>query len=431
MDRILILQNPHWSGQKHPHLFYREALAGLIKKLSLKEIQVLLGIRRSGKSTLFKLLIDHLSKSVDPKSILYLNLDDPFFSETWPNSKELYRIIETAEKLTGEKIKYLFLDEVQNVKDWQKFVKSAYDSELFKMFVTGSNSTLLKGNYAKLLSGRYVTTFVYPLSLYEIFLNNGITTLFELTKEKSTALKLTEELLFYGGFPEILKINDLELKREVLINYYETIVLKDCIANYNIRDIKTLQELTLYMLTNISSLYSYNSLSKFLGSNENTIKDYIHIFEDNFLLQELKNFSFSLKKHYKSKKKAYCIDNGLIYATSIRFSENKGKLLENLVYTELKKWGINQIFFYNDSKECNYIIKVGNKLIALQVAYEINTANREREISGINLAMEKFKIHRGYIITFNQEETISSNLKIIPFWKIFFQEELFEYAKIQ
>lgn len=146
MDKILLAQNKHWRGEPYEGLINRRALSSLLKKLHLKEIQVLLGVRRSGKSSIFKLLINHLAQNVDPGKILYLNLDDPYYAEVWKDPKTLYSILETAEKLTAAKIEYIFLDEIQNVRDWEKFIKSVYDSERFaKIFITGSNSSLLKG----------------------------------------------------------------------------------------------------------------------------------------------------------------------------------------------------------------------------------------------------------------------------------------------
>ncbi|MDD5089607.1 MAG: AAA family ATPase [Candidatus Wallbacteria bacterium] len=169
MERILISQNPHWSGKKYSSLFMRHAMAQLVEKLELKEIQSITGIRRSGKSTLFKLMINFLLDNNDPRSILFLNLDDPCFSDIWENPAKLYEASELAEKITGSKPEFLFLDEVQNVNAWEKFVKSVYESGTYrKIFITGSNSTLLDGDYSKLLSGRYLSTRVYPMSFREI-----------------------------------------------------------------------------------------------------------------------------------------------------------------------------------------------------------------------------------------------------------------------
>lgn len=419
MEKILNIQNPHWGNAPYEQISGRFMLDRLLKKLQLKEMQVILGVRRTGKSTLFKLVINHLLKQTDGKEIFYINLDDPFFSEIWDDAKKLYAVIETVEKITGTKIKYLFLDEAQNVDGWEKFVKSCYDSELFaKIFITGSNSSLLKGDYASLLSGRYVEDHAFPLSFQEILAIKDIHSHLDLLNHKAEVISLAEELLFYGGFPQVFKIEDKELKREVLLNYYETILFKDCISNNKIRDTKTMQELSMYLIANNSSLYSYNNLAKALNSNDNTIKEFVGILEGSFLIEEVKGFSYSLKNQAKGKKKCYCIDNGIINTVSFKFSGNQGKLFENLVYTELRKSGYREIYLYHGKKECDFILKKSNhELIPLQVVYNFNHENRAREIAGLTEAMETFGLKKGYIITFNQEETINEQILVIPFWK--------------
>jgi uncharacterized protein len=420
MEKALIIHNRHWQKEKYSGLFHRDALDYALKKLSLKEIQVVLGIRRCGKSSLFKLIINHLLEKKEPRSILYVNLDDPFFAEVWKDARNLYKIIETAEKITGVKVQYLFLDEVQNVKGWEKFVKSTYDAGLFvKTFLTGSNTTLLKSDYAQLLAGRYVADIVYPLSFGEVLQTSNIKTYMELVQNKPEVLRLLDNILFFGAFPEVFKQKDTELKREILLNYYDTIILKDCAASHRIRDLKTFKELSLYLVSNISAVYSYNSLARAVKSNENTVRDFLNILEDSFLLKEVRNFSFSLKALSKAKKKAYCIDNSFLGNIALTFSENRGKLLENLVYTEFVKKGYSDICFYNEQKECDFVVKKGKTVTAVQVAYELNEANREREIAGLTAAMNKFSIKRGFIVTYDTEEQIDKNIAAVPFWKLF------------
>ena len=145
MEKVIFSQNKHWKS-RYTNLYSREVLDLLINNLKTKHIQVLQGIRRSGKSTLFKLLINHLSESVKPKEILYINLDDPFFIPYAHEPTKLYEIVQMAEKITQVKVKYLFFDEIQAIEGWEHYIKSIYDGEQFtKIFITGSNSTLLNG----------------------------------------------------------------------------------------------------------------------------------------------------------------------------------------------------------------------------------------------------------------------------------------------
>ncbi len=419
-EQTISAQNPHWSGMAYAHSFKRSHEALSLSNLELEEIQVVTGIRRSGKSTLLQTAINQLLKKTDPKSILYINFDDPKYTEVCSDAGAIYSIVTAAETMTRQPIHYLFLDEVQNVEAWETYVKSVYDMKRFKkIFVTGSNSHLLNSDYAKLLSGRYLKTHIYPIAFHELLQNSGITEYHQLIKEKPTALAQVNQLLNYGGFPRIHCVNKDEQRIELLKSYYETILLKDCMANNAVRDTKTLMNLAHYLMTNPTVLYSYNSLSKAVSSNENTIQQFIHIFQNAYLINELKSFSYSVGEQLRAKKKVYCVDNGLITATAFTFTDNYGKLFENLVHSELQKTGNSEIYFYNDQKECDFILHNPNNPIAIQACYQLTPENRTREIAGLIAAMEKLKLPKGVIITYDDEEKISDNMDVIPFWKYF------------
>lgn len=420
IEQTLVEQNPHWNNIAYKHTFARLHDKHAINDLAISEIQIITGIRRSGKSTLMQTLINHLIKSVNPKSILYINFDDPNYTEACRDAKSFYNIITASEKLTRQKIDYVLLDEIQNMNEWEKYVKSVYDSKKFKkIIISGSNANLLNSEYATLLSGRYLKTHIYPLSFQELLLNKNIKNRMELISEKSTALSLVDQLLTMGGFPRIHCLSDDQQQLKLLKNYYETILLKDCIANHNVRDSAILTQLSHYLINNISCLYSYNSLYKALGSNENTIQNYIHILKDAYFIHQLTQYSYSLKTQTKSKKKAYCIDNGLISAATFKFSSNHGKLLENLVYTELKKHNYDQIFYNNDTNQCDFIVHSEKKSLAIQVCYQLDENNIKREINGLKTAMKKFNIQQGIIITYDDDRNLHNNIKAIPFWQYF------------
>jgi len=164
MEQTIINQNPHWTGKKYSNLLQRKVFESLRTNIQTRHIQILTGIRRSGKSSLFAMLINELMKENKPKSILKLNLDNPLFFEIWDNPASIYSLIQTAEKITGEKVEYLFLDEVQVVEKWETFVKSVYDTETFKkIFVTGSNSSFLQGEYATFFVGQIFRQYRFSL----------------------------------------------------------------------------------------------------------------------------------------------------------------------------------------------------------------------------------------------------------------------------
>ncbi len=420
LEQALILQNRHWQGTVYAHQFKRLHNETVIADLDVSEIQIITGIRRCGKSTLLETVINHLLTTVDPKTILYVNFDDPSYTHLQPNAAELYSLITTAEKVTGQVITYLLLDEIQNITGWEKYVKSAYDSQRFKkIIVTGSNGDLLNSDYATLLSGRYLETRIYPLSYRELLVNNNITDQLSLQQNKSHALALLSKMLIDGGFPRAHAVVDARQRKNLLKSYYETILLKDCIKDSAIRDNKLFMQLTHYLINQVSSLYSYNSLKKVVGSNENTIQNFIQLLQDAHILYELKTFSYSLKRQTKTRKKIYCIDNGLIDAVSFKFSNNYGKQFENLVFTELLKIYGDSIYFYNEQRECDFIIHYSEQTWAIQVCYQLNAENRGREIAGLEAAMQSFSSSDAVIITYDQTEVIKDRILVTPFWQFF------------
>jgi len=415
MEKVILSQNKHWE-KPYKNLYDRDVFEKLKRNLQTKHIQVIQGIRRSGKSTLFKLMINHLMEEVDPEEILYVNLDDPFFISFGDDATKFHDIVGRAKKITQKEVKYLFLDEVQNIKGWERYVKSVYDSELFvKIFITGSNSTLLEGELATLLTGRYLSVQVYPLSFKELLNINHINSYRQCLQEQPKVLKLIDTMMEYGSFIEVYEHDD-EFKREILQSYYQTILLKDCVSNHSIRDVKSFKEMSFYLLSNISSLYSYSSLGKAVGIHDQSAKEYLAYLEDSYLCTELKQFSFSLKEQQNSKKKIYYNDNGFV-SLSFKFSANHGKLLENLVLTELLKNGY-ACYFYNKNFECDFIAKKEARLIAIQVCYELDENNKKREYNG--LLKLPFPVDEKILLTYNQTKKRDENgIEVISFWEYF------------
>jgi predicted AAA+ superfamily ATPase len=349
--------------------------------------------------------------------ILYLNLEDPFFIKYDKMPEKLYEIVETAQKLTGKKVKYLFLDEVQAITGWEKYVKTVYDNEEFeKIFITGSNSSLLNGEFATLLTGRFLSLMVYPLSFSELLKINGITSYIQLVQNRANALAIVDTMLKYGSFVEVYD-SDEELKRDIISSYYDTILLKDCVSNNHIRDIKSFQELSYYLISNITSPFSYASLAKAISIHDKSAKEFVQYLQQAYLLTELKLFSWLLKEQQNNKKKPYVIDNGFINL-SFQFSSNSGTLLENLVFSEFHKTG-KELYFYNKGFECDFIIKnKDNTLEAVQVCYELNDQNQKREVGALKKIDNYYEPISRSIITYNQEINVDG-INVVPFWKYF------------
>lgn len=417
MEKTLIRQNPQWNGTEFKDLCNRDIMVNLLKKKNLRHVQILTGVRRCGKSTIFKLLMnDLLASGVNGKEILVLNLDDPQFIPIWDDSSKLFIVIENAERLTGVKVKYLFLDEVQHLRDWELFVKSAYDGNLFnKVYITGSNSNLLQNRFSALLSGRYFENEVRPFAISEVLRSKGFSSLLDCYHHVANVLRVIDGILLFGSFPEIaLSDADEDIKQELLKSYFDSIVQKDCIVYHNIRDTYVFYRLVSYLLQNAGSRFSIPAVAKALKSNENTVSAYLNYLCDSYICSDVRNFSYSLKETNRSQHKCYCIDNGLIAANVFRYSPQSGSALENLVYNELKNKGYENISFDNSKTECDFIAYKKGEAHGFQVCYELNDMNRGRELAGF--ITEEVSLKSKTLLTYNQKETYEE-IEILPIWE--------------
>lgn len=390
-------------------------------KKHLPQIQVLTGIRRSGKSTLFHLLInDLLVDGVDPKSILLLNMDEPMFTSIWDNAAGLYKVVELAEKLTAVRVKYLFLDEIQQIKGWELFAKGAYDSKRFeKIYVTGSNSNLLQNQFATLLSGRYFANRVHPFSLSELLRINNFTDRLSVVERKPELLSLVDRYLEWGGFPEIaLGSMDADTRMELLNSYYESIVLKDCIAYNKVREPDLFRRLLFFVLSNVAAPMYYSGVGKAVNSNENTARTYLSYAEQAYVLSDVTNFSFSLKEGARPQHKFYSTDNGLMNAVGFRFSPRNGAMLENAVHNELLNNGYDMLSFVKQVKECDFVARKNGQYHAFQVCYELNPQNKERELAGFKALPRELDVAFKTIVTYDQQGR-EDDVLITPFWELF------------
>lgn len=364
--------------------------------LQTPKIVVITGIRRCGKSTLLKELSGNF------KNYAYANFEDERFLEfTAKDFNTLLEIFLELDLETGT----LFFDEIQNVSGWEKFVRRLF-TEGYKIFVTGSSSNLLSSEIATSITGRNLKYELFPFSFKEYLLYHRFETKDTYTtKEKASLSRYFEEYVKYGGFPEIVKSRS----EKELMEIYRDILIKDLLVRLQIRDSKDFRDLSLYLLSNISRKMSYNALKNTLGfSNTSKVKNYVEFLEEAYLFFPLNRYDPSLKKQIMSPRKVYSIDTGLVNAVSFKFSENTGPLLENIVFLELKR-RFQEIYYHEDKKECDFLVKEKEKIIqAIQVTASITDPKTEkREIEGLKEAMERHKLEEGYIITKNTEKTIN------------------------
>ncbi len=424
-EKFIIEQNSHWQKGALEAGFFREEMKGLVKYTNIRQIIALVGIRRCGKSTIVKQLINFLlaEKKINPKNILFLNLEAPQLNQFREDPNNLQNLFDEYLSLVDPKGKvYIFLDEVQFFSNWQVFVKSLYEKGKVKFFITGSNSRLLSAEMATLLSGRSITKKIYPFNFQEIAKLSKLEMAdrIEILSNENKLKKVFGEYLKNGGFPEVVLEKKQKMKEEILINYYKNILYQDIIPRFEVKKTKEIEKLLLYLISNIGRSYSYNSLAKFLKMNDKTVKEYIGFFEESFLLFEISNYQYSLKKQENYPKKVYTADNGFISAVSFSFSENSGSFLENVVFLELLAGG-KEIYYHLGKQECDFVIKEKNRIVeAMQVCYNMDEKNRKREVKGLLEALEKYKLKGGLILTYNQEEEFveaGKTIKLMPVWK--------------
>lgn len=418
-----VFWNPWWAGDKDwLKAHARDDLQSLKQLFGRKEILTISGVRRSGKTTALHLLVDLLLKEETPApNILHINLEDPAFKDA-----SLYDLFEQYLAFMNPSGKiYLFLDEVQEIEGWQQDLRKLYDGvRNLKIVVTGSNSSLLKGEYATLLTGRTIPHEVYPFSFREIIKLKGILTDFALPSVISRKARIRNafsEYLMYGGFPEVVSEENARLKTTLLKEYYNGILTRDVIRRYAIRRTKQYEKAAHYLMSNLTNPFSVKNISGLLDVNVHTLEEYIGYLEEVYLLFGVNHFSFSLKKQITYPRKAYCVDNGFINAVSFKFSEDHGRLLENAVFAGLKSKGV-ECYYWKGKKECDFIVKEGDSVSgAIQVSYSLKEpATRKRELDGLLEAMREFNLKRGMILTYDESEFIAvagEEIEVVPLWQ--------------
>jgi len=388
-----------------------------------KEVIVLKGIRRSGKSTLLNLEIQNLLKKVNKNNLLFINFEEPKFTNNL-NLEFLDYIYETyLEFLEPTGKVYIFLDEVQNIVGWEKWVLRMYEKVNTQIYVTGSSSKLLSSEFSTALSGRHLSLNIFPLSFEEFlkFKKINIKNKFDLVSKEKKIKKLFQEYFDWGGFPRLVEFDDELIKKNELTSYYDTIILKDIAKRYEISNISDLKNLSFYLLSNISKYYSINKLKKLELGAYDTIKKYIEYLKETYLIFDLELYDKSIKKQMVNPKKIYTIDTGLANAISFKFSEDRGRILENLVFIELKRRG-KEIYYHKQKKECDFVIKKGLDIVqAIQVTKTLeNTETKKREIDGLLDALKTYNLKEGLILTeYEENEFESEGFKITvkPIWK--------------
>jgi len=398
-----------------PRYYY---LQKFIEKAKTDEISVVSGVRRSGKSTLLLQTAKNLiEKGIDKRNILIVNFEDYRWGKY--SLELLEQIWETYLQNINVKGKvYLFLDEIHVIPEWERFVRSLYEKKLATIFVSGSSSKLLSKEYATLLSGRYIELNVSPLSFYEFLTFNDFLPKekIEMIARRNEILRMLNQYMKIGGFPKVVLTRDEDL----LKSYFETIVIKDVAERYKVKKIDKLRKLAVFYLTNLSNKVTFNSTSKFLDLSLHTVERFSYYLQEAFMCFFVNAFSHSLKSQEKLPKKLYVIDTGLSNNVGFKFSEDVGRVMENVVFLQLKR-DRKDVYFYH-KKEVDFIVKEDlNVKQLIQVTYASSLDDVERrEIKSLIKASEELRCKNLLIITwdYESEEIIKGkNIKFLPLWK--------------
>ena len=413
-DKIFeILSDWNYWFKSLPETYTRKSYEEEIAKKSLAgEVIVIKGVRRSGKSTLLINEIKRLiSNGTDVKNILFVNFEDQRF-----RMFDEQTLLEDIKNVYLEYIKpvgdiVIMLDEVQNVNAWEQWVLKEYELSCNRLYVTGSNSHLLGAEFGTALSGRYLDIEVFPLSFKEYLDFNGIQihSKPELLHHKMTLQQHFNSYMKHGGFPKTVLLGDEALKKDTIKSYYDSILLKDIVARYKLKNYQVLNELALLLLSNNASINAYNKLKNNFSSSFDTIRDYVEYLTNSYMILSIPKFDYSLKKQIANPKKFYAIDTGFSNSVSFSVSKKIGANLENIIFLELRRRD-KEIHYYKTEKgrEIDFLIQKENLTELIQVSATLeNEETRHRELRVFSEANKELRGEiRAVLITLDRSEII-------------------------
>lgn len=400
----------YWQGVAVAEELYDRDVVKEIDTGGRKVVDIV-GIRRSGKSSLLRILYRRLSLQ---KKGVYINFEDPFFT-VHNEPFVIEELIETYLTFFSKELKYIFLDEVQNITGWERAIRKYEEGGKYKFFVTGSSAKLLDGDLSRLLTGRHQSSRLLPLSFKEFLQFKNYPKLLKkdlIIKQRELGQMLKEYLLT-GGFPEVV----LTGKTEYLRQFYSDILQRDVIGRFDIRDRETIEKIGVFLLANAGNLLSIRSISRQYELSFPVTQNYLDYLAQSFLVYFVPQFSYSLKTQQKALKKVYGGDTGLINVASLKFSENLGRVLENAIYLELLRRKKKVYYFQTKGgKEIDFVVSDNGKFTGIQVCWDLSdalTSKRERE--ALDEAQKELKLEDKIIIVgghYTKNAALKTDIKI-------------------
>jgi predicted AAA+ superfamily ATPase len=414
-----------WLGEKvFPPLVKRDAPDLVLEQAS--EIITVAGPRRAGKTCyMYQLIQDLMGQgNWNREDVLFIDFEDYRLTDFTAADTDV--LLAAFHQVTGKAPTFLFFDEIQRLTGWSHVLRTLHNQNRYRIVATGSNAGLLEREIATELRGRCRNILILPFSFPEFLRFHGIPhderTL--LTPARGQVLKAFEQYLKEGGFPEVVKKENVSEKRELLQTYYRTIFYRDILERYNIKAKTVLEAIMRYSLNTFSDLFSISMFEKelkrhHLPGSKQTISNYLGYLQEAFFVIAHDKFSYSPRQRIMNPKKIYLLDTGFSML-STDFSENRGKLLENAVAVEMFRRGA-ECFYYKGRRECDFIVKGGTKPeAAIQVCWGLTPKNEAREFRGLREAMKAFTIEEGFILTNDEERELTfegARIQIMPVWK--------------
>ena len=420
MLEVLNLWN-RWGSASLNSGHRRDITAQVANFIDSKEVVALVGLRRSGKTTVMYQIMDELkAQGTSDLAMLHMNFEEPAIANKLSTEMldELYRSY--REEVYPEGKAYLFFDEIQNVPAWEKWVRARNETENIKIFITGSSASLMSRELATVLTGRHVEFYVSPFSFKEVLRIKKIAVPEHKLKVNPPPIiqKVLTEYMTWGGFPEVVLSENEERKRIILRQYFDDILFNDVALRHNIRDLTVLRNIAVHLLTQTACLVSVNRIAKLFSISLDMAAKYCNYIRESFLIETLPFFSLKVAERNRNPKKIHVCDLGLRQIANISLSADYGRLAESLVFQHLQQKHSGNIFYWKGKQELDFVIRDGNTIHeVIQVAYEgmDEEKTRYRELSSLQEANGKFPKAKAKIVVSKLPK--ESNASIEPLWQ--------------
>lgn len=389
------------------------------------KIVALIGVRRSGKTSILYHLIEKLRQDVNPDNIVYINFeDDRLFPLELQHLDDLMQAYYELHPEKRDQQVHLFFDEIQNVENWERFVRRIYDTLNVEIFITGSSSKLLSAEIATALRGRTITYEIFPFSFSEYLRFRGLSVSLHSSKSLSYIANAFDEYIHHGGFAETIGVLP-DIRSRIMGDYVDLIVYKDIVERHAIKNHALMKHLVKYCFSNMATAVSMTKLYNVFKSQgfklgKDTLFEYFSYLGDAFAVFSVPIFRNSVREEQRNPKKIYAVDNGFKAVFDVALSSDYGRLYENAAFLHLRRKS-KAVYYFLQHQEVDFYCHTDSGRLIANVSFDIHDPKtRKRELGGLAEALTFFNCDQGYLLTRDHEETVNHDGKtilILPLWK--------------